>query len=76
MIFEKFMLSIMVEHYLLQPCGQSRLATWQQLLTAWEIEFFNCRHFRRLEGQRLKYSLLMKRTKVRLFWQFTHSLRK
>jgi hypothetical protein len=54
-------------HYLLQPRGQSCLATWQQHFTACEIEFFSCRHVRCLEGERLKYSLLMKQTKMRLF---------
>jgi hypothetical protein len=59
--------SYWLKHYLLQPRGQSRLATWQQLWTAWETEFFNCRQVRCLESERLYYSLLMQRTKVRLF---------
>jgi hypothetical protein len=73
---ESFLHFDWLEHYLLQPRGQSRLAMWQQFLTAWETEIFNCCHVRCLEGERLKYSLLMNRTKVHIFWQFTHSIRK
>jgi hypothetical protein len=71
---ESFLHSYWSSHYLLQLRGQSRFAMWQKLLTAWETEIFNYRHVRFLEGERLHYSLLVKRTKVRLFWKFTHSL--
>jgi hypothetical protein len=63
-------------HYLPQPRGQSRCATWQKHLIAWGTEIFHCRQFRSLGSEPLHNSLLGKQTTVRIFFQITHSLPK
>jgi hypothetical protein len=73
---EKLVYPYWLEHYLLQPRGQLRLAPWQQLLSAYGAKFFHCRQVLYIESEHHITHYLDSELCCAYFLQFTHSLPK